>query len=85
MMIALSIFGYFVLGFLWVFYSIAYAPNDVALSFYDGLGRDRIDHVWLLLNIFFWPVVMCIMVIWLTGRLLDKGFVRRLLDKRFGK
>ena len=55
MLIVLSIFGYFVLSFLWVFYSIKYAPDDVALSFYDGFSRDRIDHGWLLLNIFFWP------------------------------
>ena len=33
MLIVLSIFGYFVLSFLWVFYSIKYAPDVVALSF----------------------------------------------------
>lgn len=85
MLIVLSMLGYLVLGFLWVFYSIAYAPEEVALGFYDGYHKDSIDHVWLLLNIFFWPVVMVLMIIWLTGRLLGGSVVKRILDKRFGK
>lgn len=84
MLIVLSIFGYFVLSFLWVFYSIKYAPDDVALSFYDGFSRDRIDHGWLLLNIIFWPF-MGIMLICLFVCLPLAGFVKRILDKRYGK
>lgn len=84
MLIVLSIFGYFVLSFLWVFYSIKYAPDDVALSFYDDFSRDRIDHGWLLLNIFFWPF-MGIMLICLFVCLPLAGFVKRILDKRYGK
>ena len=85
MLIALSIFGYFVLGFLWVLYSIKYAPDDVALAFYNDSYRDSIDHSWLLFNIFFWPLIMVIMFIWLLGCLLSVRFVQRLLDKRFEK
>ena len=60
----LSIIGYFILGILWVFYCIVYAPKDVALAFYDNVYRDSVDYGWVLLNKlwsrstrydFFWP------------------------------
>lgn len=85
MIIALSIFGYFVLGFLWVFYSIAYAPDDVALAFYDDSYRDSIDHGWILMNILFWPATMGLLAIWLLESLFGGRVVKRILDKRFGK
>jgi len=77
----LSIIGYFILGILWVFYCIVYAPKDVALAFYDNVYRDSVDYGWVLLNILFWPMVMILMIMWLLGG----KFVKRLLDKRFGK
>ena len=85
MLIVLSMLGYLVLGIVWVFYCIMYAPDDVALAFYDDSYRDRIDHGWILMNIFFWPVVMGLLAIWLLGCLFSVGFVKRILDKRFGK
>ena len=85
MLIALSILGYLVLGVVWVFYCIMYAPKDIAMAFYEDYHKDSIDHGWLLLNLLFWPIVMFSMVVWLLGCLLSVGFVKRILDKRFGK
>lgn len=86
MLIVLTILGYLVLGIVWVFYCIMYAPKDIALSFYDDYyHKDSIDHGWLLMNILFWPAMMGLLAIWLLGSLFGGSVVKRILDKRFGK